>query len=302
MSPKSIWTVAGTIFGLLFAGPLAAQAQTGTVEGNPATLSFGAESTTERAVLVDAEPAQEVTPEETASKASEVMPSAKEEPIAVQTDGSPSELAECLGTADSLRAVIEKGLNCPDPSKSPDLLQLGNDLDNCRADDRQNRTTNQRLHSELKACLEDTGPSPAEKEALEKIERERDAAREELVVLKAMLEEANEKVAALTERLESFGFGAEPGFRYIGSRDASYMRRDRADTNLPGELKLPVERCGDALAWLDEQTESDDHWLRKIVWVWNEGSEVLLCKPVKSGGFETTPASPSDEAHAIIFE
>ena len=293
--------IAGTLLGLLLAAS-SLNAQTANETDAPAEtidpFGLGAESSAppQEAMPDDpmqADPTQDGPEQEEAREPVQTRP--------VEAEPQPDLLAECRATADSLRNVIEQSFACPEPVENPELERLRTEIRECREDDRLNRTTNQRLNNDLQECLADNGPSQADIEALAEIERERDASRAELSVARAALEQANEEIAALQSRLESIGVGAEPGFRYAGTVDESYMRRDVANTSMRDDLKLSADLCDEALAWLDTQTGTD-FYLRKLVWVWNEAEEILLCAPAASGGSGSNPASPSDEAHALIFE
>ena len=269
------WKIAGTAFGLLLAASsLAAQTPDAQAGAAQDPLAAPADS-----------PDEDVATAPGPAPIDETFPA----------------LAECRATNESLRTIISQGVSAAAPADNTQVERLRTELDQCRQDERLNRTTNQRLNNELVECRAGFGLEQGEVDGPVDLERERDEARAELATARTALEAANAEIAALKARLDSVGVSAEPGFRYAGSVDSSYVRRDVADTNVRDDLKLSSDRCEEALAWLDTQTGTD-LWLRKMVWVWNADRDVLLCAPTAAGDFEITPASPSDEAHAIIFE
>jgi len=276
MESTKEWEIAITALGLLLAASsLSAQAQTETTA-----------------------PAADLQPAET-------RPNDPEESQSDNPANRPFDaLAACRETTNNLRAVIAEGFTCPEPpalTANPDILRLRTELEQCRDDERLNRTTNQRLNNELVECREETGIGRETESEILELTRERDTALKELASAQVDLDAANSEIEALTERLASSGLGAEPGFRYVGSVDASYVRRNVADTSVRNDLKLPASRCEEAIDWLDTQ-KGTDLWLRKLVWVWSNDGAILLCGPTASGAIETTAASPSDEAHAVTFK
>ena len=165
----------------------------------------------------------------------------------------------------------------------------------CREDFVAQRRTNTLINKELMECRTQLDSNFMSKEVVAESEGK-------IAELTEALAIAKRQVAELTARLKSFGYTAEPTFRYATEQAYdSFVSPEALARVLGASPRLSANSCADGLAWLEKQKDPNRP-IRKVLWVW-QGEDVLLCqRAAEDGPAATSAPSSNDQAHAVIFQ
>lgn len=310
-----------------FVGPLAAQAQ--------AQIDRSSGSSTNRAAgQSQADP----NPEGEKSAQAVVADAEQDENRARSIRLLLRDLAACRERGDLLETALrdittEMRAACEADREAFAAARL--DLQNCRADERQNRTTNRRINEELIACRKgviESGPNidnptlEAENTRLQKslteVSAERDAAlraahevETRLLDVREELRAARAEIERLRDSAQEKGDGgldggrfseahsrredddAEAGFAFAtGDADSSLVALAEAGRMLSPARRPSDEDCVAIHEWLSDQGAAKSR--APLVWVW-QGDEAMLCAGLLRGRVRVGPGSSYDEAYVI---
>ncbi|WP_121633626.1 hypothetical protein [Tropicibacter alexandrii] len=239
----------------------------------------------------------------------------KSAPVAESEPRSASpELAACNASNEALVAVIQdltKDVQCLNVTElRAELGTCTGNLNDANVELRVQKKSNIRLNEALAAC-EDARVSEeavAELEArllaaradLEQVRKELDFSEVERDAAQTALAKAEAQVARLEERLTLQGITPEPDFAYAGGVSDSFVLPSDAAALVRPELRLPVDRCAEALEWLDTRKGIDRPFLTQL-WVWERpDADPQVCAPRQGGGVIIKP-NPREQAHVVIF-
>jgi hypothetical protein len=210
-------------------------------------------------------------------------------------------LVFCLSAA---CLIMAPGTPASAQDRAPDPIDLWtamtDPLGACRARSARLETALEDLAMRLRASPEpmpDGGGSGAESCAADaRFMRERN------IDLSVRLRDARAEIQRLEARLAEVGLAPKAGFGYVGGVVESFVDRDKIETLLEPEARLPADRCDEALAWLSGRSGEDgEQWLMQQVWVWSEDGP-RLCAPTAAGDGVVRRPSASAEAHAVVYQ
>ena len=209
-----------------------------------------------------------------------------------------------------LQRVSAEEIDSCRSGNSEQVAALAVRIQACRDDHQLSRRTNIALNDDLERCRSE--PTHADENAVAELE----AANAELATSQANLAQSRALVsqlemdlaqsalefAELRKRLEELGFSERAEFYYF-QRDAamSFMRVSDFRSIIAQDDMLNGEQCPDALDWLNGQTERNALPFDILIWV-ADADGIALCLRDGDGNPTRRPASPTDEAHLVLFQ
>lgn len=228
--------------------------------------------------------------------ASNAQPTVPDEARVEQPGTEQDKLQQCLKDKQSLAGLLTSTSGQGKTTKH-DLQQNAQKLRECRDDVALSRKTNLGLVRKLDQCKERPTCEPEQESKNEAQIRELE---EQVQLLLDQATKSQKDFDKALNRLAKNNLSLEPVFSfYSGDTYQSFVdgkTMEQVNAQSTGSARLLAKHCENALKWL-----GDREFVRKKIWVWQDGRPVL-CKPAADGGHILKKAKSRDEAHLIFFK
>lgn len=172
----------------------------------------------------------------------------------------------------------------------------------CNANDiRQDRQIADQLER-IEALKTQQEASDALKTRIEKLELQLSDTAEQADSLTNELQKTKAELAQARARIAQLGATLQPAFSYFkGSPYASSVTSREIERRFPEVTIIAVEKCGEALAWLEEQ-KGGQRAVDLSVWAKTEDEQLRVCRRDLSGKRSDDVPGASTEAHLLLFK